>query len=202
MKTKNALLVLIFAIFIIESYGQECKFEINKKDEFTGELKRKTMDLVFKNSSYREVYFLISRIDTSYTIQILYVNSTLKLANPVQYSCSANDQLMIQLNNNVILKLALYGNAYESRMENADQLTQAMLGTWSNLSKKNKIIFAPIFIATKIDIEQLSNSEILKMRITANGINLVTKVPEENIEFSVSEKCKPLIKTDAYCILH
>jgi hypothetical protein len=171
MKKTTSLLIIFFGLTIF-SYGQNCEYLTNEKDEFTNAMKLETWGKLIREFTGSNANLILRKIDTTYYLLLNY---------NVQYAkamvAGTNDLLMFKLENDSVLYFK------------PTEITSGNLNTSAGITTTQIKIN---YFATKDQIVMLSKYGIKKVRVYfTDGYK----------EHETKEKNANEIKTAAYCLL-
>jgi hypothetical protein len=170
-------------------------------DDFTGELKKTTKTMVFVEGTYKEVYMELIRVEGKFELRINIFSSSLSAADPINFTATRGSSLWIKFSDGEVMKLPLATEICQTRDENTDLMTEAVLGVWANLSKKNRFIFSPTYQISGQQVAFLADRKVEKIRVEAQGYHAYTKVPVENMDIELTPEFQEDLFINANCIL-
>lgn len=191
------LIFLFTIVFFNISFGQDCKYEIDETDEFTGQkilmTNTKVVDLKGK-----DVYLQLSRTDNKYLLTMKYLEGSTKGND---WFCSQYDPLIIIFKDGS--KITLEPNAsYRTEFIRMDQMKAGLLGGGLLVELfGNKYVFSPSYNISKSNLEELQTKSIAKFRITATGTSGNTLEKIKDIEFEIGESTVGIVKENSTCIV-
>lgn len=147
MKQIILLTIFFFCSFSIDSYSQ--KIEQNEVDEFTGDIKKSTsFELLYMGFDFT-TYHRFSKINDSY-----YLNLKIMLASGSVFAIGKDEELMLKLANNEIVKL-----------KNSSYTITSRGGGAKDIIGSNAMGLSVYYRITKTQLETLKKHSLSKIRI-------------------------------------
>lgn len=204
MKKLNIYIVLmVLLLSAMNVFSQNCmNLTVNKKDEFTGDVIKEIKTPIIIKGNYQNTSIKVNQAGANFTLTFIYSNSSMKIANSAVLSSKNGDKIFFMLEDSSVIKMDLNVNYIASRFESAGAAERLLLGSYSGLSKSNKVIFEPTYSISKEQLEQFEGKRILKVRVLAQGLKSDTGEIVDNIEIELHEKEANQFKNDVSCILN
>lgn len=198
------ILKIAIGVFIsissLNVYSQDCKNMVeNKKDEFTGEVKKTSMSLLEKGKGH-ESHFKIKQIKDSITITFIDFYFGAAIMKTKMYESQKGDLMYIMFTDETVIKLTQLSHA-TIRNEKAGIGESMVSFGYSAFSKSNKMLFEPIYSLPIDNLKKLSEKKIKKIRVTTKGMELQTNKLFENIEIEVLDENALQLQNDLKCFL-
>lgn len=190
----------LLLLTVLTSYSQDCKNMVeNKKDEFTGEIKKTSMSLLEKGKGH-ESHFKIRQMKDSISIIFIDFYYGGAIINSKMYTSKKGDIMYILFSDDSVLKLTQLKPAY-MRDEKAGMGEAMVSFGYSAFSKSNKLLFEPVYSITKENLNSIAEKKVKKIRVTTSGEHIQTHKIVENIEIELTEENATQLQNDIKCLL-